>query len=115
MPKMSRDKGKRGERKLAKELRGFNFPARRGQQFCGGGDSPDVVGIPGVHIECKVGERPNPYAALLQAEMDCPDGSVPVAMLCRDRGEFIVVAKLKDIPEFAKRWIAGQSTEQVGE
>jgi Holliday junction resolvase len=36
-------KGKRGERAWRDELRAQGYTARRGQQFCGGGDSPDVV------------------------------------------------------------------------
>lgn len=47
-------KGKRGERELAALLREHGYEeARRGQQFSGGGDSPDVIGVPGLHIECK--------------------------------------------------------------
>ena len=42
--KNSRAKGQRGERELASELqRLFGVNARRGQQYCGGADSPDVV------------------------------------------------------------------------
>ena len=48
----SKQKGKRGELELAKKLQEYGFEARRGQQYSGiGGD--DVVGLEGVHIECK--------------------------------------------------------------
>ena len=49
-------KGKRGEREWAKWLRdNCNCKnARRGQQYQGGADSPDVVcGIPNTHCEVK--------------------------------------------------------------
>ena len=36
-------KGKVGEREFAELLRAHGFDARRGQQFAGGADSPDVV------------------------------------------------------------------------
>jgi hypothetical protein len=36
----SRNKGKRGELEAAKFLASEGFPARRGQQFSGGADSP---------------------------------------------------------------------------
>ena len=50
----SRDKGKRGERMLAEELRNAGYEAHRGVQYQGGRDSPDVeTNIPNVHIECK--------------------------------------------------------------
>jgi Holliday junction resolvase len=47
MPKInSRAKGARAERECAKELeRLFGCSARRGQQFSGSSDSPDVVTI----------------------------------------------------------------------
>lgn len=49
----SREKGKRGERELAGELRRHGYDARRGQQYCGANGDADVVGLPGLHIECK--------------------------------------------------------------
>ena len=48
-------KGKHGEREAAKYLRSLGFDCRRGQQHAGGPESPDVVGIPGIHIEVKFG------------------------------------------------------------
>jgi len=39
----SRAKGARGERLWRDELRKEGFTARRGQQFAGGTDSPDVI------------------------------------------------------------------------
>ena len=47
----SRDKGKRGERMAAKKFREHGFDTRRGVQYQGGPDSPDVVGPEGLHIE----------------------------------------------------------------
>ena len=55
LPLNSRNKGAAGERELAEVLRanGFN-DARRGVQFKGGPDSPDVVGFhPDWHPEVK--------------------------------------------------------------
>ena len=49
----SRQKGARGERELAAVLREHGFECRRGQQFCGANGDADVVGLPGIHIECK--------------------------------------------------------------
>jgi hypothetical protein len=39
----SRQKGARGERQWRDELRADGYEARRGQQFCGSAESPDVV------------------------------------------------------------------------
>ena len=51
----SRQKGKVGEREFAALLRVHGFDARRGQQFAGGGDSPDVVSgaLRWLHIEVR--------------------------------------------------------------
>lgn len=55
-PVNSRSKGKRGELELAKRLTELGHPARRGVQFKGGEESPDVVcpSLEGFHIECKL-------------------------------------------------------------
>ena len=59
-------KGKAFERKVAHILSDNGFPARRGQQFAGSPDSPDVVSsdFP-FHIECKAVERLNIDNAML--------------------------------------------------
>lgn len=54
--KKSRNKGKAGERELAKLLRSFGFETRRGQQYCGANGDADVIGLPNIHIECKRNE-----------------------------------------------------------
>lgn len=43
MGKASREKGKRGEREVVALLESVGYSARRGQQYRGGADSPDVV------------------------------------------------------------------------
>lgn len=71
MGAMSRTKGKVGEREVAALLREFGFTARRGQQFAGGGDSPDVVhSMEGFHAEVKRTERFALWDALAQANAD---------------------------------------------
>ena len=74
----SRQKGKRGELELAAYLREHGFDSRRGQQFHGGGDSPDVTGLPGHHIEAKRVEALNIHAAYVQAVRDGGGGEVPL-------------------------------------
>ena len=70
----SRQKGARGERELANFLTDAGWPARRGQQFKGSGDSPDVVcerlAKHDFQIECKRVERFSLYDALEQAQRD---------------------------------------------
>ena len=73
MGKPSRDKGKRGEREVASLLRSYGYDAHRGQQFHGGKESPDVVGLPGIHIEVKRTEAFRLWDALSQAKTDAGD------------------------------------------
>lgn len=71
MGALSKNKGKRGELEVAELLKKHGFEARRGQQFAGGGDSPDVVhSMEGMHIEVKRTERFSLYDALEQANRD---------------------------------------------
>jgi hypothetical protein len=65
----SRQKGKRGERQWRDELRANGYAARRGQQFSGSPESPDVVcdGLPWAHFEVKLVERLNVGDAMAQA------------------------------------------------
>ena len=68
----SRAKGARGEREFATLLREQGYDARRGQQFSGSPDSPDVVStaLAWLHIETKHVEQLNLIAACAQAERD---------------------------------------------
>ena len=104
MGKMSKDKGKVGEREVAEMLRICGFAgARRGQQFAGGGDSPDVVGLPGFHIEVKRSETFSPYAALDQAISDCQPGLTPVVFHRRNNKEWIAVIDAVEFLNFIRK------------
>lgn len=98
----SRSKGKRGELELAKELQKYGFETRRGQQYCGGNGDADVVGVPGLHIECKRVERLNVENALRQAEQDSQGGKIPVVMHRANREEWKVTLRLGDFMEIWK-------------
>lgn len=100
----SRRKGAEGERELAKKLATYGFDTRRGQQYHGGGDSPDVVGLPGVHIECKRVQALNIEKAMMQSRRDA-DGTddIPVVMHRRNREGWKVTM---DLDEFMNLYIA---------
>ncbi len=100
MPKLSRDKGKRGEREVAAIIRSHGFEARRGQQNRGGGDSPDVIhSIPNVYIEVKFREQLNVYDALARVEEEAPLENVSVVFHRRKRTGWVVSM---DADEFLK-------------
>jgi hypothetical protein len=75
----SREKGKRGERQWRDELRANGYAARRGQQFSGSPDSPDVIcdELDWLHFEVKAVQRLNIEDAMDQARHDST-GKVPI-------------------------------------
>ncbi len=97
-----RNKGARGERELAAWLTESGYPARRGRQFSGSPESPDVVcsGVP-FHFECKRTERIRLYDAMAQAITDAGD-KVPVVAHRRNRGEWLAVLRLDDLISLAE-------------
>jgi len=68
----SRQKGARGERQWRDVLREEGFTARRGQQFAGGADSPDVIceELAALHFEVKCVQSLNLEGAIEQASRD---------------------------------------------
>ncbi len=93
----SRSKGIRGELEASKLLKQFGFDARRGQQYAGGGDSPDVVhSIPGVHLEVKRVEALSLYPALQQAVDDAPEHHMPVVLHRRNGKPWVVIMQAGD-------------------
>lgn len=102
MGRMSRQKGKRGEREAAAELAVvFGCEARRGVQYQGGPDSPDVVleGV-AVHVEAKRTERLSLWAAIEQACNDAPEGKVPMVWHKCNRRESVVIVRTSDLARF---------------
>lgn len=85
----SRTKGKTGEREIAKILRNQGFPdARRGQQYCGINGDADVIGVKGIHIECKRQERVQDELWMKQAEDDAKKGEIPVVIYRRNHEQW---------------------------
>lgn len=99
----SNRKGKVGEREIARYLREHGFTeARRGQQFKGGADSPDVVGLKGFHIEVKRVERLDLNAAMEQSIRDAAENEIPVVFHRRDRDYWKVTMRLDDFMRMVK-------------
>lgn len=94
MGKMSREKGKRGEREFAKLCRDQGFDVRRTAQYCGKtGDAPDVIGLPNIHTEVKNVERLNIYDAVSQSVRDAEaegKGQMPIVAHKRNRFPWLV-------------------------
>ena len=104
MGRASRDKGKKGERELASLLREYGYDSRRGVQYNGADGSADVVGLPGIHIECKRVERLDLYGAMAQAERDAREGEIPAVFHRRNRDYWKVTLRLEDFMEIYQKW-----------
>jgi hypothetical protein len=98
MPINSRQKGARGEREWRDQLRNEGFDARRGQQFSGGAESPDVIcdSLPGIHWEVKRVERGNPYDWIMQAKRDAGDSKMPVVAHKRNGEDWLCIISAND-------------------
>lgn len=98
MPINSRQKGARGEREWRDQLRNEGFDARRGQQFSGGSDSPDVIcdSLPGIHWEVKRVERGNPYDWIMQAKRDAGDSKMPIVAHKRNGEDWLCILRAED-------------------
>lgn len=104
----SREKGARGERELAARLRYLGMDARRGQQYSGANGDADVVGLPGIHIECKRVERLNLEKAYDQSKRDAARiGDIPTVMHRKNGGEWLVTLSLEHFLSLYKAWERG--------
>ena len=104
----SREKGKRGERQLAKELKHYGYDTRRGQQYSGANGDADVIGLPGIHIECKRVERLNIQNAVSQAINDAKEDELPAVFHRKDHGKWLVTMELKSWIKIYREWEAGR-------
>lgn len=105
----SRRKGAAGERELAAELRKHGYDVRRGQQYCGANGDADVVGLPGLHIECKRVERLDLYGAMEQSKADAREVDIPVVMHRRNGRQWLVTLGLDDFIKIYGAWEDGHN------
>ena len=103
----SRRKGAEGERSLARWLQEQGIACHRGYvQF----KQSDLVGIEGIHVECKRQEKLNIHEAMEQAKRESvkrQDGR-PTVFHRRNRTEWLVTMRLEDWVEIYKGWRDGE-------
>lgn len=102
--KASQRKGRVGELELARLLQGYGYDVQPGrvQSY---GATPDLVGLPGVHIECKRNERLNVQEAMAQAVRDADrfrDG-MPTVFHRRNRSGWLVTMQIHDWMEMYQK------------
>jgi len=101
----SKLKGGRGEREFAPLARSHGYgDAQRGQQFKGGIDTPDVRGLPGIHVEVKRVERLNVNEAIAQAVRDADGQAVPIVAHRRDREPWLITMRADDWFALYREW-----------
>lgn len=103
-------KGKDGELELAQKLREHGYNARRSVQYNGKEEDgqADLLGLPGIHIECKRTERLNLYDAMDQAKRDSKGKSqIPAVFHRRNFCEWLVVLCLDDFMTIYREYEAG--------
>jgi hypothetical protein len=125
----SRQKGTRGERQWRDELRANGYVARRGQQFSGSPDSPDVVcdALAWVHFEVKAVERLNIEDAMEQARRDAArhtssglrppspqrgEGRVPIVAHKRNHRRWLVTMDAERFFQFLRGTLPPEDIKQ---
>ena len=104
----SRRKGKTGELALVRKLKEYGYDVRRSQQYAGANNDADVVGIDGLHIECKYTAQGHgkTYEWMDQSQRDSRESEIPVVMHKKVSNEYrgnewLVTMTLDD---FIKVW-----------
>ena len=108
MGNSERLKGARAERELAEIFRANGIDAHRGYVYL---KQSDVVGLPGIHVECKFVEKLNVRAALRQAEAEAQkrNDGVPVVFSKQSRDGWIVAMRLEDWINLYKKEVRHES------
>ena len=95
--KSSQRKGRAAEIELSRILQGYGYNVQPGRA-ASYGTTPDISGLPGVHVEVKRCEQLRPYDWLEQAQRDAvwfSDG-LPAVSFRRNRFPWLVMMKLED-------------------
>jgi hypothetical protein len=96
-------KGKRGEIELAAVLSAmFRCDCRRGASpYLPGMIAPDVIGLPGIHVEVKRRGLFSLPSALRQSQADALPDETPIVAHRPNRCPWIVSVALSDLPRLA--------------
>ena len=102
--KAARDKGANGERELANYIKDmWGYDVHRGKVFY---HESDVVGLPGIHIECKRVEKLNINKAMDQAKEEAKkrgDG-LPTVFHRKNRSGWLVTMTIEDWMDLYGAW-----------
>lgn len=103
MSKSQREKGKRNERLAAKAVESvFGIPACRTAQNTGMNGLADIDMGASFHPEVKVRKSIAACRYYEQALRDKKQGAIPFVLMREDRGEWMIMLSLKDMPKLSK-------------
>ncbi len=114
----SQSKGRAGELELCRLLQERGYPVQPGRALSFG-ESPDLSGLPGIHIECKRCEQVRLSDWMAQAERDAErfrDGA-PTVFHRRSRSPWLVTMQLSDwmvLYDVYKRLVSGTPASAAG-
>ncbi len=111
----SKQKGAKGERELAKKLREYGYNVRRSVQYNGKAEDgqADLLGLDGIHIECKRTEALRLYDAVDQAKRDCNGkNELPVVFHRKNNCEWVAILPLDDFMKLYREWVNGVSDNE---
>lgn len=93
----SQRKGRAAELELSRILQGYGYDVQPGQAVSFGG-TPDLTGLPGIHIECKRSETLRLPEWMAQAERDAKrfEDGAPAVFHRRNRQPWLVTMRLDD-------------------
>ena len=99
----SKRKGKGGEQEFSNFLKERGIEARRGQQFKGTPDSPDIISeLDDIHWEVKRVEKLYLYDSLKKAIGDAGDDQKPVVAYRKNREEWVCILRADDFLNIVK-------------
>ena len=110
----SRNKGAAYERHVAGLFKAEGYKARRGQQYCGANGDADVVGVEGIHIECKARESMSHsqlYDAMSQAKRDARENELPVVIHKKNYCNDLVTMEFSEWIKLYREWELNQERE----
>lgn len=99
-------KGKEAEREFARAINNVGkFNARRGVQYAGGPDSPDIVCDGPLFFEVKRRERLDLSGSIAQAVRDSGypnSGRTPVVASRKNREGWLLTVRIEDVVDFSR-------------
>lgn len=109
----SKEKGADAERELSRFINSFGHKTRRGYVFY---HESDVVGLKGIHIECKRHEQIALFKWMEQSERESKvkDGGIPSVWFRKNRKPWMIAINITNIPDKVIQEITIKTSSAVG-